>query len=286
MPLNEHGTVSVEELLRDPIAALDSYSPAPGWNMPLHKRVIQRRQDDFPTATHAAFDETFLRDVHKVVKAWYGKRSWRIVDFDEFQSEMNRVAIPLFRISHFQIESLQDQCGKCHIYDLNRYLSSTTSENFPQQHPTRCCVKCMAEFLWHVILNINLTNGDAKIISGTKVLHHFLPNLLPPMDDKFTGEFFIGKESAVNNASKTRFSDIYSGFVRLARELVKDPEFMARVGVEFNTSLTKTLDNAVIGFVIREDMAMAHAIAEGMKTPVVSKQELLDILQPKHVYRS
>ena len=275
MPLNDHGTVSVEELLRDPIAAVDAYCPDPRWSMPLHKRVIQRRLNDFS----AALDKTFLRDVHKVVKAWFGPRSWLIVDFGKFQSEIVDIVPLLAIVERLRIENLQDDCNEC-------YVKSILSERSSVCVTDRCCVKCVAEFLWRVISNINLTNRDAKIISGTKVLHHFLPNLLPPMDDKFTGEFFIGKESSVTNASKTRFSDIYSGFVHLARELVKNEEFMARVGVGFNTSLTKTLDNAIIGFVTREDMAMAHAIEEGMKTPVVSKRELLSILQPKHVYRS
>ena len=68
------------------------------------------------------------------------------------------------------------------------------------------------------------------------------------MDNKFTGEFFTGKRNSVSSASEARFSDIYSGFVCLARELVKNTEFMDRVGEDFNTSIPKTIDNAIIGF--------------------------------------
>ena len=284
MSLNEHGRESVDLLKSDPVAALNAYNPPGSWNMPLHKRIITRVQDEFSGPIEAASDETFLRDVHTVVKAWFDNQFVQIVDFDTFQSEMKGIAVLLSMISHLRIETLQDQCDKCHIYDLNRFLSSPTSENSPQSIPTRCCVKCMIDFLWFIMEDINLTTKSAVLVSGTKTLHHFLPSLLPPMDRTYTGEFFQGYK--ISEYEKAFFRKVYPQFVRLARKLVKREEFMARVGVGFNTSLTKTLDNAIIGFVIREDLAMAHAIEEGMKTPVVSKQELLDILQPNHVYRS
>lgn len=284
MPLNEHGTVSVKELLRDPIAALDAYYPDPAWKMPLHKDIIHRRLNDFSFPGQAVDDETFLRDVHKVVKAWYGKREWLIVDFDIFKTQVRNAALILGFISRFRIENLEDECTECYIRTLLESDSDVTNlSNLPL--PNRCCKKCMTEFLWDIIISpLNLTKKNAKIVSGTKTLHHFIPNLLPPMDNSYTGEFFLGY--GIGEGGKSVFRNLYSGFVDLARCLKENEKFMARVGVGFNTSLTKTLDNAIIGFVIREDMAMAHAIEEGMKTPVVSKQELLDILQPKHVYRS
>ncbi len=282
MPLNEHGTVSVEELLRDPIAALDAYRPNPKWKMPLHKKIIQRRLDDFPTTTHAASDETFLVDVHKVVKAWFDNQFVQIVDFDKFKSEVKCIAPALSIISHFRIQDIEDECNECYIHTLFESDSDVTDlSNLPSQ----CCKKCMTEFLWDIIISLlNLTKKNAKIVSGTKTVHHLVPNLVPPMDNRYTGEFFLGY--GIGQGGKSVFSNLYSGFIDLAHCLSENEEFMAHIGKGFNTSFTKTLDNAIIGFVTREDMAMAHAIEEGMKTPVVSKQELLDILRPKNVHRS
>ena len=283
MGLNEHGRESVELLKRDPVAALNSYSPpSEQWEMPLHNTVIERVQNKFSGPREAASDETFLKDIHTVLKSWYGKRHWLIVDFDkEFKSEVKGAALLLDTIKQFRIENLQDDCNECYIHTL---LGDPSLIKAPCVLPDKCCVNCMTEFLWAVIQCLNVTKASAKIVSGTKTIHHLVPNLVPPMDNRYTGEFFLGY--GIGEGGKSVFRNLYSGFIDLARCLTQNQKFMFYVGQGFNTSVTKTLDNAIIGFVIREDMAMAHAIEEGMKTPIVSKQELLDILQPKHVYRS
>ena len=270
MPLNEHGAVSVEELLREPVAALDAYDPpAKQWKMCLHKEVIRQIQLDFSKPSDAVSDQTFLKDVHAILKAWYGKRAWIIVDFPTFKSEIESVASRLDKLSRFRIELFQGVCIRC-------CMNIPPLESLMQDSPTEECIGCVTSFLWNTIERLNLTTGKAKIVSGSKTLHHFLPGLLPPMDNRYTGEFFLGR--ALGTGAEKVFTDIYGGFVDLAHELVNHKEFMAHIGEDFNTSLTKTLDNAIIGFVTREDMAMAHAIEEGMKTPTVSKRQLFDAL--------
>ena len=278
MVLNEHGRESVELLKQDPIAALTAYNPPVAqWEMPLHKEVICRIERDFSKPSEAVSDQTFLKDIHTILKAWYGKRAWLVVDFHIFKSEIKLIESHLDKLSQFRIERFQDHCLQCRMGLPPLKIS-------PQDLPTAHCIGCVTSLLWATIESLNLTTGNAKIVSGTKTLHHLLPNLLPPMDNRYTGEFFLGY--GIGQGGEPVFRNLYSGFVDLARCLTQNEKFMSHVGQGFNTSLTKTLDNAIIGFVTREDMAMAHAIEEGMKTPVASKQELLDILQPKHVHRS
>ena len=260
MALNEHGIESVEMLKRDPIAALDAYSPPVDWKMGLHKDLIERRNRFSAPIEMIDTDKDFLKDLKELLYAWkVGTRGVRVVSTGSFERELKKTAKRLDDLKGCRIENLK----------------------FPDIETVR-----LTSCLWDIVNELRITTAkEARLVSGSKAIHHLLPDLVPPMDSNFTSRFFQGREG-FRTTERSFFRKVYPQFVRLARELVKNEEFMARVGVGFNTSLTKTLNNAIIGFVTREDMAMAHAIEEGMKTPVVSKQELLDILQPKHVYRS
>lgn len=46
--------------------------------------------------------------------------------------------------------------------------------------------------LWAVIERIELGPARAKLVAGTKALHHLLPELVPPMDGEYTLSFFFG----------------------------------------------------------------------------------------------
>ena len=239
--MNERGRENLELLKRGPLLTLSAYDPPGSWKMHLHKKVISRINNEFSgRPLKAAADESFLKDVHTILKAWYGKRKWLIVDFDKFKSEIKCVASDLDKFSQFRIEGFQDCCLRCRIGLPPLKISQ-------QDLPTVSCVGCVISLLWDTIESLNLTIGKAKIVSGTKTLHHLLPNLLPPMDNRYTGEFFMGY--GIGQGGKSVFSNLYSGFAELARRLKENEEFMAQVGQGYNTSLTKTLDNSIIGFI-------------------------------------
>ena len=86
----------------------------------------------------------------------------------------------------------------------------------------------------------------------------------------------------IGEGGKSVFRKLYSGFIDLARCLTQNEKFMSYVGQGFNTSVTKTLDNAIIGFIDLEDTYMIRAIDEGMKTEIISEQKILDLLRNKH----
>ena len=44
--------------------------------------------------------------------------------------------------------------------------------------------------LWTAIRSLGVVENKAKIVAGTKTLHHLLPGLVIPMDHVWTGMFF------------------------------------------------------------------------------------------------
>ena len=112
MNLNESGKRNLFELQRDPGAALDAFSAPKRWEMDIHKDIIARRKRDFSLPSEAAADETFLKDLHHILKAWFGKHAWLIIDYGEdFRLEVREAAALLDALCGLRIETLQDGCG-------------------------------------------------------------------------------------------------------------------------------------------------------------------------------
>ena len=207
----------IRELINDPIAALNAFSAPPGWQMHRHKTLVERTRIEFAVPSEAADDDSFLRDLHSILRAWYGKRARLIIDFDDgFKCEIRKAARSLDGLS-----------------DLN-----ITNDNHRADS--------VADQLWDVIGNLRLTTGEARIVSGTKAIHHLIPDLIPPMDNKYTGEFFLGRQ--MGQGGRSVFCRIYQAFSILSILLARDEDFVERVGTDFNTSITKTVDNAIIGY--------------------------------------
>ena len=233
MTLNEVGRINLIELKRDPGKALDDFTAPSRWNMKLHKKIITQMREEFSRPSEAAADEAFLRNLHSILKAWYGKRAWLIIDYGEdFRHQVREAAALADELRTLRIETLQDGC-KC-----PKHSEVPTGNN--------CNVDAMALVLWMVVSDFKITSGAARIVSGTKAIHHLLPDLLPPMDNAYTGNFFLGYN--IGQGGEGAFRKLYLAFADLSQTFRGDKQLMKRVGEGYNTSLTKTLDHAIIGY--------------------------------------
>lgn len=102
----------------------------------------------------------------------------------------------------------------------------------------------VAETVWAVISELAITGSKNKIVSGTKTLHHCLPDLIPPMDRQYTRMFFQWYQPQFQNDGERVFQDIFCRYVRIAQEV----QPFQYVGAAWRTSRTKILDNAVVAF--------------------------------------
>jgi hypothetical protein len=115
--------------------------------------------------------------------------------------------------------------------------------------------------LWTLIDTLGVVPNDAKLLAGTKTLHHLLPDLVPPMDREWTGTFFglHGPEWRGVGQRRT-FVRTYGTLRGIAQEV----DLRRHVtGDRWRTSVTKVLDNAVIGYCILEMSPHASAEADG-----------------------
>lgn len=101
--------------------------------------------------------------------------------------------------------------------------------------------------IWRLLSNLTISIADAQIVANSKVLHHLLPRLLPPIDRTYTFNFFYNR-NMLSISEEAAFAEMYSRFHQVA--LGNKETILALVGRGWNTSETKVIDNAIVGYVI------------------------------------
>jgi hypothetical protein len=101
--------------------------------------------------------------------------------------------------------------------------------------------------LWLLIDSLGVVENKAKIVAGTKTLHHLPPDLVVPIDRAWTGTFFqFHLPEWQDPGSQHRiFRLAYTQFAAVARRV--QPERYV-TGQGWRTSRSKVIDNALIGF--------------------------------------
>jgi len=106
-------------------------------------------------------------------------------------------------------------------------------------------VEEVADGLWDLIDRMSVSRAANPIVSGTKTLHHILPELVPPIDREYTRPFFRVWMQQFQNSPRTVFLRIWKNFVLISTR-VNLREYVGRMS--WNTSITKVIDNAIVGY--------------------------------------
>jgi hypothetical protein len=113
-------------------------------------------------------------------------------------------------------------------------------------------VSSIARQVWAVIASLRVSTSETRIVAGSKALHHVLPDLVPPIDRRYTFRFFTGQQS-VQGGEQRAFLEWFPYFIEVATRC-RSPiaEALDRGGF-MATSASKVIDNAIIGFMLRGD---------------------------------
>lgn len=202
-----------------------------------HDRTLDRLRS-FGSPTDALLDDGFVESLYAVLTAWgmhrMGSRGARMAEFAVFRDSL-RVQVPA--ISKLE-EHFREACDK-----TPATLSGVT----------RGDLSGLAVELWSIISELKLgKSDDARIVIGSKAIHHLLPALLPPIDRRYTLRFFLGVENLGAGREQGAFREIFPRFAQIASacdsvidRLMNDN---ASGGRYMRTSPTKVIDNAIVGF--------------------------------------
>jgi hypothetical protein len=181
-----------------------------------HRACLDLRHEAGSVAA-AVHDERFVRALRQTLRAWkVGIRAGRLVQEEDFAAALQAALPQLQALEGFAIDAadLPDDIG---------------------------------ERLWSLIEALGIIENKAKIVAGTKALHHLLPDLVVPMDRIWTGSFFGFHDPQWQDARSQRriFTLAYGHFAAVARQ-VQPQRYVTGQG--WLTCRTKILDNALIGF--------------------------------------
>jgi len=185
-----------------------------------HRKTIDRR---FVLGSGAAAvgDELFLKSLYATLLAWgIGSRESKIRPYDAFARDLGRFQREIASLDAVSIDDPQ--------LDVSR----------------------ISDELWALLDGLMIVENKAKVVSGTKALHHILPNLVVPMDRKYTQVFFGWQNPKFQYGQRECFVEAFEAFVQVAR-IVKLGRY---VGKAWRSSRTKILDNGVVA-VVRSTVA-------------------------------
>jgi len=107
----------------------------------------------------------------------------------------------------------------------------------------------LAASLWDTMEQLRVGRQDTRLVANTKALHHVLPDLVPPIDRQFSLRFFYNNTN-INRSEKKLFQEMYVEYHRIASAVAHQLPSLLNRGM--HTSETKIIDNAIVGFVLRE----------------------------------
>lgn len=240
------------------VSAYDDLFPFATDQLTAHQQTIALRHEA-GTVRAAASHERFVSNLRQTLIAWgIGGRASYLVSETEFAQAMQAAAPSLTALEPLTIDG-----------DLPDGI---------------------ADRLWAVMDSLGVVNNKAKLVAGTKTLHHLLPDLVVPIDRAWTGKFFQVNAYGWQSAQLETYRRIYNQFVRIARHVA--PEQYV-TGEGWRTSCTKILDNAVIGFCKLElathppgDDAAPNQVSFHVSGYPPAKNEALSMLGSGHSHAS
>lgn len=190
--------------------------PFTGEQLTAHRQtIVLRRQAASVEA--AVGDPAYVASLRRTLLAWgIGRRASRLVPEEDFALALQAALPVLGEFASVTIDAIEDG-------------------------------EAVADQLWRAISTLGVVTNQAKLVAGTKTLHHLLPELVVPMDRAWTGTFFrLHLPEWQDPASQRRiFRMAYGHLARVARQV--QPQRLV-TGDGWCTSRTKVLDNALIGF--------------------------------------
>jgi hypothetical protein len=229
-PIAERRAERVEKLIANfaaCVAAFEISEAFPGPSLYFHLRAIERRRQH-ETVGSLLKDIQFLEYAYAVLPSWgmhrMGPQAAKVGDFTAIVTGLRQ-----------QAPALQD------LWPLR--ITALTPETARQA----------AEIAWSVIAAVKVSTSRTQIVAGSKMLHHILPDLIPPIDRQYTFRFFTGQKMVASDYAAflnwfPQFATIGTRCQGSIRDAICRGGFMA-------TGEAKVIDNAIMGFMQQHQLS-------------------------------
>lgn len=183
-----------------------------------HSRTIRRRRE-LGTVEAAVLDAAFTQSLWDTLRAWgIGSRASRLIPLDAFRQALVKELPGLKALEALSIDSADLDDEK------------------------------VALEVWLLIERLGIVENDTPVVSGTKALHHLLPELVVPMGRAYTQQFFAWHNPDFQYQQRSVFLQAFRTFASIARAVTPG----RHVGAGWRTSRTKVIDNALVGYCLEQ----------------------------------
>lgn len=228
-------TDRIEKLIvgfADYVAAFEARQAFPGPSLYFHLRAVERRREH-QTVNSLLDDRLFLEYVYAVLPAWgmhrLGPQAAKVGNFTEITTALRQTAPVLQQLWPLRITALDEQDSRQVAADA-----------------------------WEVISRIKVSTSRTQIVAGSKFLHHVLPDLVPPIDRRYTFMFFTHQQQVPSD--RAAFLDWFPRLAEVGGRC-REPILNAVTrGGFMATGEAKVIDNAVMGF-----MQQSIAVQNGLR---------------------
>ena len=212
----------VEELCQNfgkYLGEFDRIDPFTGPSVYFHVRTLERLKAI--GASKALDDVLFYEYLYATLASWgmhrMGPKGAKMVEFKGFMETLQSQKQEILELQELKLTMLE-----------KRELDRATNK------------------LWAILSHLRVSSTDTQLVAGSKVLHHILPNLVPPIDGEHTLRFVYGYKPT-SESDERKFMKTFPLLGTLAR--TERSIISQWIGKPFHTNETKVIDNAIIGYV-------------------------------------
>lgn len=190
----------------------------------IHKIISVTKKGDY----NEVFTKEFIEFIYATLAAWGMHRMGpenkgaKMNDFDSFKECIMQNKNKILELKNIKIDKIEDDVI---IKDIKNLYSSCSG----------------------------LMKSNSKLVATTKVMHFFLPHLIPPMDREYTMKFFgknlptiksIDDKKNIEKEMKI-FEFVFNKMCYISKQ-VDCSKFM---NSEFSPTIPKVIDNAIVSYV-------------------------------------
>jgi hypothetical protein len=134
------------------------------------------------------------------------------------------------------------------IHQLKAQIIEAKSYDFREITETEWAI--LKDIFW----GIKVMSSNTRLVGNSKVMHHLLPNIIPPIDREYTLDFIFGNKN-IKNDIENEWMLMKAIISQFFIPIVSNPDFsvisdywMKKISIyPWDTSTFKIVDNLVIG---------------------------------------
>jgi hypothetical protein len=194
-----------------------------GHDLRLYREIIDMHRNS-ENIEDLLENEVFLRKLHETLGKW--------------NMDQRRAQLSFFEDFKRSIKFWKDYLVKLYQYKIYENIDNDMHE--------------IEEMLEKIFCNVKIMQSKRRIVGVSKTLHFLLPDLIMPIDGKFTMSAIYGYNKFSNTPEKefVTFRQILREFLEITDRLQLSQADVD--GKNWNTSVPKLIDNSIIGLMKSE----------------------------------